>query len=151
MAKSVPDSAVDITCYNVFQQDRSSKGGGVAIFVKEHLQSSIVIRKSIPKQFDLLILNVKLTMNSTITFAGCYRPPSALSCTLPTLSSLLAPDTKAEFVLMGDLNWDMLKPPAQVLNQWDSVNLSQIISIPIRYDPKNPDKATLIDVILTNN
>lgn len=147
----MPDSAVDITGYNVFRQDRSSKGGGVAIFVKEHLHSSIVFRKSIPKQFDLLILNIKLTMNSTMTVAGCYRPPSAPSCTLPTLSSLLAPYTKAEFVLMGDLNWDMLKPPAQVLNQWDSLNLSQIIATPTRHDPKNPDKATLIDVILTNN
>ena len=42
-------------------------------------------------------------------------------------------------------------PPAQVLRQWDSLNLSQIISKPTRYDPQNPEKATLLDVILTNN
>ncbi len=119
--------------------------------MKEHLQSSIVFRKSIPKQFDLLILNIKPTKNSSLTVAGCYHPPSAPSCTLPTLSSLLAPYTKSEFVLLGDLNWDMLQRPAQVLSQWDSLNLSQIITTPTRFDPNNPDKATLIDVILTNN
>ena len=59
-----------------------------------------------------------------------------------------APYTKSEFVLLGDLNWDMLKPPDQVLKQWDSLNLSQIITNPTRYDP---EKATLLDVILTNN
>ena len=58
---------------------------------------------------------------------------------------------KSEFVLLGDLNWDMLKPPDQVLNQWDSLHLSQIISNTTRYDSKHPEKATLLDVILTNN
>ncbi|KAF3849578.1 hypothetical protein F7725_019297, partial [Dissostichus mawsoni] len=45
----------------------------------------------------------------------------------------------------------MLNPPAQVQKQWDSLNLSQIILTPTRYDTKNPEKATLLDVILTNN
>ena len=107
----MPDSAINIAGYNVFRQDRTSKGGGVAIFAKEHLQCSINLSKSIPKQFDLLIISIMLSKNSTITVAGCYRPPSAPACTLPTLSTLLAPYTKSEFVLLGDLNWDMLQPP----------------------------------------
>ena len=86
-----------------------------------------------------------------MTVAGCYRPSSAPACTLPALNSLLAPYTKSEFVLLGDLNWDMLKPPDQVLKQWDSLNISQIITNPTRYDSKHPEKATLLDVILTNN
>jgi D-alanyl-D-alanine dipeptidase len=52
--------------------------------------------------------------------------------------------------VLGGLNWDMLKPPDQVLRQWDSVNLSQIITNPTRYDSKHPEKSTLLDVILTN-
>ncbi|CAB1313533.1 unnamed protein product, partial [Coregonus sp. 'balchen'] len=32
---------------------------------------------------------------------------------LGQLSSLLAPYTKSEFVLLGDINWDLLKPPDQ--------------------------------------
>ena len=66
--------------------------------------------------------------------------------TLPALSSLLATYTKSEFVLLGDLNWDMLKPPDQVLKQWDSLTLSQIITNPTRYDSKHPEKATVLSV-----
>ncbi|KAF3858970.1 hypothetical protein F7725_021369 [Dissostichus mawsoni] len=151
LKKNIPDSDIGIAGYNVFRQDRSSKAGGVVIFTKEHLQCSIATSKSVPKQFDLLIVNIKLANSSTLTVAGCYRPPSAPACTLPALSTLLAPHTHYEFVLLGDLNWDMLNPPAQVQKQWDSLNLSQIILTPTRYDTKNPEKATLLDVILTNN
>ena len=86
-----------------------------------------------------------------MTVAGCYRPPSAPACTLPAQSTLLAPYTRSEFVLLGDLNWDMLKPHDQVLKQWDSPTLPQIITNPTRYDFKHPEKAILLDVILTNN
>ncbi|CAB1343271.1 unnamed protein product [Coregonus sp. 'balchen'] len=132
-------------------QDRSSKGGGVSIFTQEHLQCSVFSTKSVPKQFDLLVLSIKLSNSYLLTVAGCYRPPSAPACTLPAQSSLLAPYTKSEFVLLGDLNCDMLKLPVQVLKQWDSLNLSQIITNPTKYDSKHPEKATLLDVILTNN
>lgn len=37
---SYPDTS--ITGYNLFRQDRSSKGGGVAIYSKEHLHCSVV-------------------------------------------------------------------------------------------------------------
>ena len=43
---------------------------------------------------------------------------------------------------------DMLKPTDQVLKQSDSLNISQMITNPIRYDSKHPEKATLLDVIL---
>ena len=123
----------------------------MAIFTKDHLQCSVVSTKSVPKQFDMLVLSMKLSNSALLTVAGCYRPPSAPACTLHALSSLLAPYTKSEFVLLGDLNWDMLKPRDQALKQWDSLNLSQIITNPTRYDSKHPEKATLLDVILTNN
>ena len=124
LRKSVLNTDVDLSSYNLFLQNRSSEGGGVAIFNKEHLQCSVVSTKSVPKQFDFLVLRIKLSNNSLLTVAGCYWPPSAPACTLNALCSLLSPYTKSEFVLLGDLNWDMLKPPDQDLLQWDSLNLS---------------------------
>jgi exonuclease III len=78
LRKSVLNTAVNLSGYNLFWQDRSSKGGGVTIFTKEHLQCSVV-----SKQFDLLVLSIKLSNNSLLTVAGCYSPPSAPVCTLP--------------------------------------------------------------------
>ena len=88
--------------------------------------------KSVPPKMYLLVLTIQLSNISLLTVAGCYHPPSAPARSLSALSSLLATYTKSEFVLLGDLNWDMLKPPDQVLKQWDSLNLSQIITNPTR-------------------
>ncbi len=44
----------------------------------------------------------------------------------------------------------MLNPPDHVSLQFDSLNLTQIINKPTRYDNKCLDNASLLDVILTN-
>ena len=82
--------------------------------------------------------------------AGCYRPPSAPACTFKALFRALAPFTRSEHVLLGDLNWDMLMPPEKVTQQLDSLNLHQIITHPTRLNSNCPDKASLLDVIITN-
>ena len=113
-------------------------------FTNEHLQCLIALVKSIPKRLDVKNYLVKLSNNDSLSVAGCYRPPSAPACTLATLSCALAPFTRSELVLLGDLNWDMIKPPDKVLLQFDSLNLHQIISLPSMHDPKHLEKATLL-------
>lgn len=120
------------------------------MYVKDHLQCSVALSKSIHKQFELLILKLKLSVCFSITVAVCYRPPSASASTLTALSQLLAAFTSSEFILLGDLNWDMLNPPDAVLQQFDALYLSQIILEPTRPNPKSPSASTLIDLILTN-
>lgn len=71
LKKTIDDSSIIISGYNIFCQDRLSKGGGVAIFVKDYLQCSKILSKSILKQFELLILKIKLA-NGSVTVAGCY-------------------------------------------------------------------------------
>ena len=61
-----------------------------------------------PKQFELLILKMNLSRNKSLIVAACYRPPSAPSCALDTICELIAPHLSSEFVLLGDLKWDMI-------------------------------------------
>ena len=42
LRKSVLNTDVNISVSNLFWHDRASKGGGVAIFTKDHLQCSVV-------------------------------------------------------------------------------------------------------------
>lgn len=49
LRNSIPYPDLYLSGYNLFRQDRSSKGGGVAIFTKEYLQCTIALAKSIPK------------------------------------------------------------------------------------------------------
>ncbi|CDR00749.1 unnamed protein product, partial [Oncorhynchus mykiss] len=87
LRKHVLNTDVNLSGYNLFRQDGSSKGGGVAIFTKDHLQCTVVSTKSVPKQLDFLVLSIKLSNSYLLTVAGCYCPPSAPACTLPALSS----------------------------------------------------------------
>lgn len=150
LKRTVDNSAVSVPGYNIFRQDRSTKGGGVAIYCKDSLQCSVILSKSVSKQFELLLLKISLSRNHSITVAGCYRPPSAPACSLTALSEIIAPHICSEFVLLGDLNWDMLNPPLSLQLQLDALNLSQIINAPTRFQSKSMDNGTLIDVILTN-
>ena len=106
--------------------------------------------RSVPKQFELLLLKVHLSRNKTLTVAACYRPTSAPSCALDTICELIAPHLSSEFVLLGDLNLDMLNTPAILQSQLDALNLTQMIKEPTRYNPKSINMGTLTDIILTN-
>ncbi|XP_052359607.1 uncharacterized protein LOC127919803 [Oncorhynchus keta] len=148
--KATKNSEISIPNYNIFRQDRTAKGGGVAVYCRDSLQSNVILSRSIPKQFELLILKITLSRNKSLTVAACYRPPSAPSCALDTICELIAPHLASEFVLLGDLNWDMLNTPAVLQSKLDALNLTQIIKEPTRYNPNSVNKGTLIDAILTN-
>uniref|UniRef100_A0A3B1JMQ8 Reverse transcriptase domain-containing protein n=1 Tax=Astyanax mexicanus TaxID=7994 RepID=A0A3B1JMQ8_ASTMX len=150
LKKSNTDLDILLPGYIVFRQDRSTRGGGVAMYVKDHLHCTVAFSKSVPKQFELLVVKLKLSTNFVLTVAVCYRAPSAPALSLTVLSEFLAPFITSEFVLLGDLNWDMLNPPDIVQQQFDALNLSQIISESTRPNLKSPSSSTLLDLILTN-
>ncbi|CDR00562.1 unnamed protein product [Oncorhynchus mykiss] len=150
LRKATKNSEISIPNYNIFHQDRTAKGGGVAVYCRDSLQSNVILSRSIPKQFELLILKITLSRNKSLTVAACYRPPSASSCALDTICELIAPHLASEFVLMGDLNWDMLNTPAVLQSKLDALNLTQIIKEPTRYNHKSVNKGNRIDVIVTN-
>ena len=66
-------------------------GGGVAIYCKDSLQSSVLLSRSVPQQFELLLLKIHLSKNKSLTVSACYRPPSATSGALDTICKLIAP------------------------------------------------------------
>ena len=103
-----------------------------------------------PKQFELLLLKIHLSRNKSLTVAACYRHPSAPSCALDTICELIAPPRSSGFVLLGDLNWDMLNTPAILHSKLEALNLTPIIKEPTRYNPKSVNMGTVIDIILTN-
>jgi hypothetical protein len=148
--KTTKNYEISIPNYNIFRQDRTPKGGGVAIYCRDILQSSVLLSRSVPKQFELLLLKINLSKNKSLTVAACYRPPSAPSCALDTICELIVPHLSSELMLVGDLNWDMLNTPAILQYKIDALNFTQIINEPTRYHPKAVNAGTLMDIILTN-
>ena len=116
--KTTKNPEISIPNYNIFRQDRTAKGGGVS------LQSNVLLSRSVPKSFDLLLLKSHLSRNKSLTIAACYRSPSAPSSTLDAICELIAPHLASELVLLGDLNWDMHNTPAILQSKLDALNLS---------------------------
>ena len=150
LRKATKNVDISIPNYNIFRQDRTARGGEIAIYCRESLQSSVILSRSMSKQFELPLLQIHLSRNKSLTVAACYRPPSAPSCALDTICELIAPHLSSEVVLLRDIHWDMLNTSAILQSKLDALNLTQIIKEPTRYNPKSVNMGTLIDIILTN-
>ncbi|CAB1331327.1 unnamed protein product [Coregonus sp. 'balchen'] len=96
LRKSVLKTDVNLSGYNLFRQDRSSKGCGVAIFTKEHLQCSVVSTKSVPKQFDWLKRLLSFMLSSQIILIGICLVCSVMTLVITVLQSV--------FVMAAQLN-----------------------------------------------
>ena len=57
---------ISIANYNIFRQDRTAKGGGVAIYCKDSLQSSVLLSRSV---------KIHLSRNKCLTVAAALRCP----------------------------------------------------------------------------
>jgi hypothetical protein len=128
LRKTTKNPEISIPIYNIFWQDRTAKGGGVAIYCRDSLQSSVLLSRSVPKQFELLLKNKHLSRNKSLTVAACYRPPSAPAVPWTPYVNWLHPHLSSELVLLADLNWDMLNIQAILQSKLDALNLTQIIN-----------------------
>lgn len=63
---SITDKDIAIKSYKVFHCDRLKKGGGVAIYVKNKFNATILSPSSLSRQFEF--------KGHFITLVGCYRP-----------------------------------------------------------------------------
>jgi hypothetical protein len=147
--KATKNSDISIPNYNIFRQDRTVKGDGVAIYCRDRTLQAVILSRSVHKQFELLLLKIPLSRKS-LTVAAYYRRPSAPICALDTIGELIAPHLFSEFVLLVDLNWDLRNTPATLQSKLDALKLTQIIKEPTRYNPKFVTICTLLDIILTN-
>ena len=141
-----PTSAdVQVSGFNLFRSDRKGRCGGVALYISNRFQGTVLETVTIPRQFEFLAVQI-MVANNPLTIISVYRPPSAVSETLVNLIELISKYTHTEIVLLGDLNWDWNSDKSTCFKQQcDSLNLSQIINSPTR-----PNSNTLIDIILTN-
>ena len=55
LRKATKNPKIVIPNYNIYRQDRTAKGGGVAIYCRDSLQSYVILSRSVPKQFKLLL------------------------------------------------------------------------------------------------
>lgn len=68
-------------CYNIYKKDRNRYGGGVAIYIQNHIP--VKIRQDVmPVDVEALWLQVQLPFVKSLFVGCCCRPPCAKSCYL---------------------------------------------------------------------
>ena len=131
-----------------FRLDRNKFGGGVIIYVKEHLLCVEIPFDDKPKDIECILLDLKIR-NKRFLLAGGYNPDKKrISHFLSHLSKCLDKNLSRfdHFLILGDLNSEMSEGPMK--DFCDLYDLDNLIKVPTCF--KNPEKPSSIDVILTN-
>ena len=151
------NSLFSLDGYTLYSSNRlSGRGGGVALFVRDHLTVSILENIAFHTQgVESLFINIQHQNNRNIIIGVIYRNPSGnVTDFIYELDSIMETTCKTTryCYIMGDLNINLLKYDTQLYVQsfLDSINsygLFPIIDKPTRV---TKDCATLIDNVFTN-
>lgn len=110
LGPSVSDAEVSLPGYFMYRADRSRSGGGVAVYVINHLSVSTLPCGVTSDHVEALWLSISSFKSSLSHFSfGClYRPPSAPSSSITDLCSILESMllSHKHVVACGDLNID---------------------------------------------
>jgi len=105
------NSVVNIDGYNLFRRDREGrKGGGVAMFVRRSMSTTVWTIPDLNPVFEMLW--VKVSRSSDVTFVGAlYHPPRPLYRTTDLVDIIEAATVKihrdypdSHIILAGDFN-----------------------------------------------
>lgn len=138
---NIPDKDVITQSHEIIRQDRSSRGGGVAIVIKKGTDYTLV-----PHHTSTEMVWIRLqTCKHSILIGAVYRPPNSDLGTLETLYDFLNEHKKryAHVILCGDfnlpkINWESLSTSSTcqhsdlLLDIAFSFNLKQVVVEPSR-------------------
>jgi len=148
------------SCVSKYRTSRT--GGGVSLFLKDHLQFTLradlsILNESLESVF-VEINNVSLHGKSRSVVVGVvYRPPAGdgdmFLEQLGNILSVITRENKQSF-LMGDFNYDLFKESSngaisQFIELMYSYSHVPLITRPTRIDERT-NAATLIDNVFTN-
>lgn len=97
LREEINDQDVFPPCYNVYRVDRSSRGGGVAVLIKNQIEA--VVLEIIPA-LECLCIKVSLWGYNFVLFAT-YRPPDAPTEFLHELRCFMNKYLSSKVILVG--------------------------------------------------
>lgn len=148
----IPDTAVNITGYNIVRRDRrDGRGGGVCVYVRSSIQFTLMESSNSIEQLWLRLSVGKRSYAVGVVYRSeIVRYGVFLDKWEDSISEILSKCD--DFFCFGDFNIDLLDEDdhsARRLNELlDCYNLRQIVDSPTRITPRT---STLIDLIIVSN
>nr|CAH7754851.1 unnamed protein product [Callosobruchus chinensis] len=151
LSDKIVDEIITVPGYNLVRADRGTRGGGVALYLRNDLIYSVI-----PVSSNIEQLWVSLRINGVVFALGCVYKPPTTSHTFFTdeleESLALCMLQSRHIICLGDININFLdSDSASVKYMTDmlhSIDIEQIVSQPTHI---TANKASLIDVILCSN
>ena len=158
LSDSLFDQEILPSNYNIYRNDRPSRGGGVLIATKDNIPVT-AITPYLPSSNAFEILSIKLNLCKPIILTCVYIPPG--SNDLPTMSILVSiliqviqSDPSSDTIVVGDFNlpdihWDTLSASSTVSKAFcDFVFDNTLIQL---VDHPTHTRGNILDLILTSS
>lgn len=152
LSPNIPDVGLNIPGFKLIRNDRHGRGGGVAFYIKNSIQFSVLATPLVNSPLEQLWISAKVE-GKKLCLGTLYRPPNTnLNNCLEDLESVLV-NFLPEFdfvVFGGDFNVDFLSQDynfAQFNSFLNKYGLHQAVTKPTRV---NNTSSTLIDLIISN-
>ena len=132
-----------------FRQDRNKHGGGVLIYIREHLPCREIPFHNKPNDIEGIFVELSLRKKKWLIFGG-YNPAKELASYFLDHVSKHLDVNMANFdniLIIGDFNSTMSDVPMK--NFCELYDLDNLINVPTCF--KNADNPSSIDVLLTNS
>ena len=153
---SFVDEEVSLQGYNLMRRDRDCVGGGVAVYVAEHLNyNRLKDPRDLLPDIDVESIWFELSLPKTkkILIGAVYKPPDSNASTFTeSLEKILSNFTtnETETILLGDFNFNYMAPNSATKNFKRLTNLYQLKQLITKPTRITEDSRTLIDLSLTS-
>ena len=146
----IQSSYVAIPEYSFYRCD-GGRGGGVGVYVKNHLNVNVLVAPDIerPPLLEDIWLTIQNRKFPSFILGCVYRHPHALSNTFDYLSEIFRfMNLKNKpLIIVGDFNDNLLIANNKIGKIIQTLNLSQLVKEPTRITTSS---SSLIDLIITN-
>ena len=151
----VPDQIIDIDGYKIERKDRTSRGSGITIYLRDYL-SHTVRRDMVDYGLEIICVELKPLKYRPFTIVAWYRPPSDPVIFFDLLEKVLSSldREEKETILIGNTNCDFSDKAIDsdyncmhLSNVYDLFSFKQVIQEPTW---ENLWSKTIIDHIATN-
>lgn len=150
----ISNNEVKIQGYDVVRKDRSRKGGGVCIYLRNSI-NYLNRNDLVPVDLEAVCLEIIKPNSRPFVVVAVYRPPDSSSDFFEYFENLVKviDNEDKELFILGDLNCDLLKatpdqPTKKLLSLLELYQLSQLIKEPTRITRTS---STLLDHFVTSN
>ena len=131
-----------------FRLDRNCNGGGIIMYVRDHLPCKEIKSYSPPKDVECMFIEITLCKTNWLVLFGYNPRKESISYFLNHISKGLDKklSTHENFLIIGDFNCPVSEKAMK--DFCEIYNLENLIKKPTCY--KNPKNPSSIDVMLTN-